>query len=97
MATVFTELIVIGVMLTIMVRIPGVRPFPKRPVMIVAVAASVLGITTYALAQVVWWPAALLGGLAVYLAALHVLRVDGAGGLRKLWHDSRVDLGGVAG
>jgi O-antigen/teichoic acid export membrane protein len=95
MATVFTELIVIGVMMTIMVRIPGVRPFPKRPVVIVAVAAAVLGMTTYALAQVVWWPAALLGGFAVYLAALHVLRVDGPGGLRKLWHDSRVDLGGV--
>jgi hypothetical protein len=28
----------------------------------------------------------------VYLLALHVLRVDGPGGLRKLVHESRVDL-----
>jgi hypothetical protein len=30
--------------------------------------------------------------LPVYLAVLHLLRIDGPGGLRKLAHDSRVDL-----
>jgi hypothetical protein len=35
---------------------------------------------------------ALAGGLAAYLGGLHLLRVDGPGGLRKLVRDSRVDL-----
>jgi O-antigen/teichoic acid export membrane protein len=95
MATVFTELIVIGAMTTIILRIPGVRPLPWRSVAIVTLSGAVMAGTTYALTQVVWWPVALLVGVVVYLAALHVLRVDGRGGLRKLWHESRVDLGGV--
>lgn len=96
MATVFTELIVIGAMTYIIVGIPGIRPFPWKPVVVVTVAGVVLAVTTAALAEILWWPLALVGGIAVYLGALHVLRVDGPGGLRKLWHESRVDLGGAA-
>jgi O-antigen/teichoic acid export membrane protein len=91
-ATVLTEIVVISVMATIVVRIPGVRPFPWRSVAVVLVSGLFLGCTIAALQEVVWWPIALVGGFPVYLAALHVLRVDGPGGLRKLYHDSRVDL-----
>jgi O-antigen/teichoic acid export membrane protein len=90
-ATVVTELIVIAVMGAVVVGIPGVRPFPWKSVAIVVVASALLWATTAALLEVVWWPLTLLAGSAVYLLALHLLRVDGPGGLRKVWRDSRFD------
>jgi O-antigen/teichoic acid export membrane protein len=92
-ATVITECVVIAVMGTIVLRIPGVRPFPWRSVAIIAVAALVMWATITALLEVVWWGFALLGGVPVYLALLHLLRVDGPGGLRKVWHDSHFHIG----
>ncbi|MCU1428369.1 MAG: flippase [Actinomycetia bacterium] len=91
-ATVLTELVVISVMAVIIVRIPGVRPFPLRAMAVVACAAAALAATILLLVRVVPWPVALLAGGPVYLLVLHVLGVDGRGGLRKLLRDSRVDL-----
>jgi O-antigen/teichoic acid export membrane protein len=91
-ATVITECIVIAIMGAVILRIPGVRPFPWRPMVIVVLASVVLGLTIGGLQEVVWWPIALVGGLPVYLLVLHVLQVDGPGGLRKVVRDSRFDL-----
>ncbi|MDQ1521846.1 MAG: hypothetical protein QOI55_2919, partial [Actinomycetota bacterium] len=91
-ATVITEVVVIAVMVVIIWRIPGVRPFPWRSVAIVAVAAGALAASIAWLQQAIPWPVALLAGLPIYLLVLHVLRVDGPGGLRKLVRDSRIDL-----
>jgi hypothetical protein len=88
-ATVVTEMIVISVMLTIVVRIPGVRPFPWRSMFVVAVASLALAATIGALQMYIWWPIALLAGFPVYLGVLHLLRVDGHGGLRQLLDESR--------
>jgi O-antigen/teichoic acid export membrane protein len=91
-ATVITEVVVIAVMAAVVVRIRGVRPFPWRGAVVVAISGVLLGVTIAALQQVIPWPIALLGGFPVYIAALHLMRIDGPGGLRKLVHDSRVDL-----
>ena len=82
-----------AVMGAIVLRVPGVRPFPWRSVAIVAVAALAMWATIVALLEVTWWGFALLGGVPVYLALLHLLRVDGPGGLRKVWHDSHFHIG----
>jgi O-antigen/teichoic acid export membrane protein len=92
MATVFTELVVLTLMGVVVMQIPGVRPLPWRGIVVVAIGAVVLAATIAALLQVLPWPLALVLGLPVYLAVLHLLRIDGPGGLRKLAHDSRVDL-----
>jgi O-antigen/teichoic acid export membrane protein len=97
MATVFTELVVISVMLVIVVRIPGVRPFPWRSMAVVVVGAGALAATIYSSAKVVPWPLALLVGAPVYLLVLHVLGVDGPGGLRKIIQENRVDLRSTTG
>jgi O-antigen/teichoic acid export membrane protein len=92
LATVLTELIVIAIMASVVVRIHGVRPFPWRSVLIVLVAAGVMALAMVWVQRALTWPVALLAGVPVYLLVLHVLRVDGPGGLRKVVRDSRVDL-----
>jgi O-antigen/teichoic acid export membrane protein len=91
-ATVITEVIVIAVMATVVLRIPGVLPLPWRSIGVVAVASVAMAATIATLQHPLTWPLALVAGLPVYLLVLHVLRVDGPGGLRRLVHESRVDL-----
>jgi O-antigen/teichoic acid export membrane protein len=88
-ATVLTELTVIAVMLTIVVRIDGVRPFPWRSMFIIGLACVAMAVTIGALQLYLWWPIALVAGFPVYLAVLHLGRVDGPGGLRRLIEESR--------
>jgi O-antigen/teichoic acid export membrane protein len=95
-ATVITEVLVIAVMATVVVRIPGVRPFPWRAVRVSVVGAAAMAIAIAFLLGVVPWPLALAAGAPVYLFVLHALDVDGPGGLRRLVHDSRVDLKATA-
>jgi O-antigen/teichoic acid export membrane protein len=91
-ATVLTELVVLGVMGVVVMQIPGVRPLPWRGIVVVAIGAAVLAGAIGVLMQVFWWPIALVLGLPAYLAVLHLLRIDGPGGLHKLVRDSRIDL-----
>jgi O-antigen/teichoic acid export membrane protein len=83
-ATIVTELVVVGILVQSVLRVPGVRPIPWMPFGKSAVAGSVMAAVVLGLRGLLPWPAvAVMGGL-VYLAALHVIRVDGQGGLRSL-------------
>jgi O-antigen/teichoic acid export membrane protein len=91
-ATVITEVIVITVMAAVVLKVPGVRPFPWRTIGIIAVATAALALSTVALLAVVPWPVAAAVGVGVYLGSLHLLQVDGPGGLRKVVAESRFEL-----
>jgi O-antigen/teichoic acid export membrane protein len=93
-ATVITETAVMTVLLGGVSRIPGLRPLPWAPVGKCFFAGAVMFGAGEAMLGSVPWPVA--GALAgfLYLAVLHVVRVDGPGGLRVLARASRVgDLG----
>lgn len=92
-ATVVTEVVVLCVLAAGVARIPGLRPWPVRPLLVCAAAGLVMaGVGTVARALLPWPPAAVLAG-AAYLAVLHLARVDGPGGLRALAGEARDDLG----
>jgi O-antigen/teichoic acid export membrane protein len=90
-ATVVTELIVLVVLAYGVARIPGVLPFPWVAIGKCAVAGAISGLVGWALLDRVHW---VIGGLVtglVYLAAVHVLAVNGPGGLRALAGDPKDD------
>jgi O-antigen/teichoic acid export membrane protein len=79
-ATVFTEVVVLAI-LGFSVRDLPIRPLPWRPVAVVAVSGTLLALALIGLRSVAPWEVALLGGIVVYPVLLHVLRIDGRGGL----------------
>jgi O-antigen/teichoic acid export membrane protein len=92
-ATVVTELLVLIVLAIGVARIPGVLPFPWAAMAKCAAAGALAGLVGWVLLDRVPWP---LGGLVtglVYLGAVHVLAVNGPGGLRALAGEPRDDLG----
>jgi O-antigen/teichoic acid export membrane protein len=94
-ATVVTEVIVLIVLGLGVARISGVLPFPWNPVGKCAVAGVLAGAVGWALLDRVPWP---IGGAAtgiVYLLAVHLLAVNGPGGLRALGGEPRDDLGTI--
>lgn len=91
-ATVITEVLVLAVLTFGVVRIPGIRPLPWKPIGKCAFAATITFFTGWALLDRIPWPVAgLITGL-VYLAIVHFVRVDGPGGLRALQGHPRDDL-----
>jgi O-antigen/teichoic acid export membrane protein len=83
-ATVITEVIVLGILVVPVSRVPAVRPIPWIPLGKSLVAGAAMAAVVLGLRVVLPWPvAAILGGIA-YLAALHAIRIDGRGGLRSL-------------
>lgn len=92
-ATVITETAVMAVLLSGVARIPGLRPFPWMPIAKCVFAGAVMFAAGEVMLGRVTWP--LGGALAglLYLAVLHVLRVDGPGGLRVLARRINVDIG----
>jgi O-antigen/teichoic acid export membrane protein len=79
-ATIITEVLVLCI-LGYGVRDLPIRPLPWRPIAVVVVSGAVLAVTVFALQTVVVWPVALVAALAIYAGLLHVLRLDGEGGL----------------
>lgn len=90
-ATVITEVLVLAVLAWGVARIPGIRPFPYRPLAKCLVGGVVMGGVGLAAWQVAPWPVAGLVAGVAYLAVLHLGRVDGPGGLRTLAGDPRDD------
>jgi O-antigen/teichoic acid export membrane protein len=83
-ATVITETAVMTVLLAGVSRIPGLRPLPWAAMAKCFLAGAVMfGAGEAMLGSVPWPLAGALAGL-LYLAVLHVSRVDGPGGLRAL-------------
>lgn len=90
-ATVITETVVMGVLGAGVARIAGLRPLPWWPIGKCLLAGGVMFAAGEAMLGHVFWPVAgVLDGL-LYLAVLHVTRVDGPGGLRALLHGGAVD------
>lgn len=92
-ATVVTETVVSVVLLSGALRVDGVRPLPIAATGKVVVAAAVMASVAAAGRLIVpWWIALTVGGL-VFLGLLHVMNIDGPGGLRALAREAR--MGGL--
>jgi O-antigen/teichoic acid export membrane protein len=83
-ATVLTELVVLGILGGAVLRLPAVHPLPLRGIVRIAVAAAAAAMVLFGLNGLLpWLLVAVIGG-ATYLGALHLLKVDGPGGLRAI-------------
>lgn len=82
--TVGTEAFVAACMVAVVLRVPGVRPMPLRSFAITAFAGAALVAVELGLSRVLPWGLRAALGFAAFLVLLHVLRVDGPGGLRSL-------------
>jgi O-antigen/teichoic acid export membrane protein len=90
-ATVITELVVAVLLIMIVRRTPGILSVPWPAVARAGIAGvAMAGVYLAAVVVVPWVVAAGLAGI-VFLAALHVLQVDGPGGLRTLVRNARFD------
>lgn len=89
-ATVVTELVVLALLARSMRGLP-LRPFPWRPVVVTAFGAAVAAGVIIVLRSTVGWPFAGGAGVVAFAVAIHVLRVDGPGGIAALWHKSRIE------
>lgn len=87
--TVGTEAFVAVCMVSVLLRVPGVRPLPLRSFAITAIAGVVLVTIELSLTAVLPWGLRVVLGLLAFLVVLHVLKVDGPGGLRALAHGFR--------
>jgi O-antigen/teichoic acid export membrane protein len=96
-ATVITEVLVLAVLTFGVLRIPGIRPLPWVAIAKCSVAATAAGLTGWALLDRIPWPVAGLVTTAVYLGVVHVIRVDGPGGLHALRGIPRDDLAPAGG
>jgi O-antigen/teichoic acid export membrane protein len=97
-ATVITEVAVAAFLLAILRRTPELLSVPWSAILRTAVAGLAMTAVYLGAATALPWPVA--GGAAVltFLVALHVLRVDGPGGLRTLVRNARFEVtGGAAG
>lgn len=83
-ATVTTEVAVLVLLFPVIMGIEYVRPLPWRQLAKTAIAGVVMGLTGVALMRFVPWPVTGAVAAVVFLGALHLLRVNGAGGLRAL-------------
>jgi O-antigen/teichoic acid export membrane protein len=93
-ATVVTELVVAVLLIMIVRHTPGILSVPWPAIARAALAGVVMaGVYLGAVVVLPWVVAAGLAGV-VFIAALHVLRVDGPGGLRTLARNARFELTG---
>lgn len=82
--TVITEVIVLTVLVAGALKVEGTRPLPWAPLAKCLGAGAAMFGLSWLLEQVVPWPVALVFSVLVYAAVLHLLQVDGPGGLRVL-------------
>ncbi|HEY1740561.1 MAG TPA: polysaccharide biosynthesis C-terminal domain-containing protein [Acidimicrobiia bacterium] len=87
-ATVITEVFVL-VLLVGLVRDLPVWPLPWRAISVVAISTTAAAFTAYGVERVAGWIGAATAATVVYLGALHVLGVDGPGGLTAFVNSSR--------
>jgi O-antigen/teichoic acid export membrane protein len=88
-STIITEVIVVSI-LAYGVRDLPIRPLPWRAIGVVAVSAGVLTAALVGMRTVMPWELATVIGFLLYPALLHVLRIDGPGGLVAFVRASRL-------
>lgn len=79
-ATVLTEVVVLAI-LGYAVRDLPVRPLPWRPIVVVAVSGALLALALVGLRAVAPWEVGLGASLVIYPGLLHLLQIDGPGGV----------------
>ncbi len=89
-ATVITEAAALVILALGVARIPGLRPLPVAPIGKCIGAGGLTAAVALALSGQVPWPVGGVVAGCVYLAALHLLRVDGPGGLLVLAREGRI-------
>ena len=90
-ATIFTEIIVLLSLVGPVGRIPGIRPLNWRMVVKVLLAGTIMLGAVLGLREVAPWPVTTVAAAFAYLAALHILRIEGPGGLIALVRKSRFE------
>jgi O-antigen/teichoic acid export membrane protein len=83
-ATVVTELLVLAVLSVSLGRLHQVSPLPWSSLLRILLAGGLLGAVLVALRGLLPWYLLAALGSVVYLAALHLLRFDGPGGLAAI-------------
>ena len=87
-ATVITEVFVLVLLVGLVHDLP-VWPLPWRAIAVVAMSTVAAALTAYGVERVAVWIGAGAAATLVYLGALHVLGVDGPGGLGAFVNASR--------
>ena len=87
-ATIITEVIVVSI-LAYGVRDLPIRPLPWRAIGVVAISSAALAAALMAMRTVMPWELATVIGVLLYPALLHVLRIDGPGGLAAFVRSAR--------
>jgi O-antigen/teichoic acid export membrane protein len=90
-ATVLTEVIVIGALVRGLRGLP-VRPLPIRAFVVISVSTTAAALVIVYGMHIVPWPIAGVAGSAVFALLLHVLAIDGPGGLPAFVRAARVDV-----
>lgn len=91
-ATVITEVAVAVLLIGAVRRTPGVLSVPWPTIVRVAVAGVAMAAAYVAVVTSFPWPVATGTAAVVFLGSLHLLRVDGPGGLRTLVRNARFDV-----
>ena len=87
-STIVTEVIVLAI-LAYAVRDLPILPLPWRSIAVIATSGGALVVALFAIRSVAPWEVALLASLVLYPGLLHVLRIDGPGGLIAFARSSR--------
>jgi O-antigen/teichoic acid export membrane protein len=87
-ATIITEVIVVAI-LAYGVRDLPIRPLPWRAISVVAISSAALAAALMAMRTVMPWELATVIGVLLYPALLHLLRIDGPGGLTSFIRSAR--------
>jgi O-antigen/teichoic acid export membrane protein len=87
-STIITEVIVVAI-LAYAIRDLPIRPLPWRSIMVVAVSGCGLAAALFGIRSVAPWEVGVISALVLYPTLLHVLRIDGPGGLIAFARDSR--------
>jgi len=94
-ATIATEVVVVALLVAGVARIPGVRPFPVGAIAKCVGAGAIAAFAGLVSYGRIPWPVGGALTAGVYLGAVHLFAVNGAGGLRALAGAPRDDLGAV--
>ena len=91
-ATVATEVVVVAFLLTALARATELVSIPYAAMARTLVACAVMGLVYLAVDRVLPWPIAGATAGAAFVFAIHLLRLEGPGGLRALWKAARFEV-----
>lgn len=89
-ATVATEGVVLLVLAVGVLRLDGVHPLPWGPIAKAFLAGTAFLVAGVMLLAVVHWLVAAVASSLLFLGVLHIVKIDGPGGLGALLRDSRI-------